>query len=309
MRLAIPSIFRVRGLLLLGFTLLAASLLYPIGCNLSEESGNDTSRIIVAVTIAPQQEFVEAIGGDRVEVLVIVPPGASPHTYEPTPGQLLKLERAEMYAKVGSGIEFELAWLDNLLSLNPDMLVVDCSKGITLQEITASYKEDHQNDQYGNLDPHVWLSPSNARIMVQNITQGLIQVDTANESYYENNRNDYLAKLTQLENEINDSLSGFTNRVFMVYHPAWGYFATSFNLTMIAVEEEGKEPTPAGLAYLIDQAKEYGIKVIFVSPQYSTQSAEVIAAEIDGVVVFIDPLAEDYIDNLRSVAAEMAKVM
>ncbi len=288
--------------------LLSACLLYPIGCNLSEELDNN-QKIIVAVTIAPQKEFVEAIGGDRVEALLMVPPGASPHTYEPTPGQLSKLEKAKVYAKVGSGVEFELAWLDNLLSLNTDMLVVDCSRDIALQKITAPHIEDHQNDQNGNLDPHIWLSPANARIMAGNITQGLIQVDPANKSYYEDNRDEYLSRLIALENEINDSLSSITTRIFMVYHPAWGYFASSFNLTMIPVEEEGKTPTPAGLAHLIDQAKEYKIKIVFVSPQYSIQSAEVIAAEIGGTVVLIDPLAEDYIDNLRSVAAEMAKVM
>ena len=304
MRQQVSSIFRVCGLLLL-----SAGLLYPAGCNLGDESDNNGSKIIIAVTIAPQQEFVEAIGGNKVEVLLIVPPGADLHIAQLDYSQLSKLEQAKIYAKVGSGVEFELTQLDNLLSINPDMLVVDCSIGIKLQEITTSYEEDSENDQHDNLDPHIWLSPSNAGIMVQNITRGLIQVDPANKSYYEDNRDSYLAKLTQLENDINDSLFNITNLIFMVYHPAWGYFATSFNLTMIPVEEEGKEPTPAGLAHLIDQAKEYGIKVIFVSPQYRTHNAEAIAAEIDGTVVFIDPLAEDYIDNLRSVAAEMAMVM
>jgi len=288
--------------------LLSSCLLCPTGCNLGNGSSTN-QKIIIAVTIAPQKEFVEAIGGNRVEVLLMVPPGASPHTYEPTPSQLSKLERAAMYAKVGSGIDFELAWLDNLIDINKEMLVIDCSSGITLQEITASYNDEHEDGGHSNLDPHIWLSPANARIMVENIARGLIQIDSSNKSYYESNRNSYLAELAQLENAINDSLSSITNRIFMVYHPAWGYFATSFNLTMIPVEEEGKEPTLAGLANLIDQAKEHGIKVVFVSPQYSTQSAEVIAAEIDGMVVFIDPLAENYIDNLRSVAAEMVKVM
>jgi len=303
MKQRVSFIFRVCGLLLLSI-----GLLYPTGCNLSDDSSGN-QKIIIAVTIAPQKEFVEAIGGNKVEVLLMVPPGASPHTYEPTPGQLSKLEKAGVYAKVGSGIDFELAWLDNLTSLNPNMLVVDCSRDITLQEITASYENNHQNNGHGNLDPHIWLSPANAVIMAENIAQGLIQIDPNNESYYENNLYSYLAELTQLENDISNSLSSVTGRIFMVYHPAWGYFATGFNLTMIPVEEEGKEPTPAGLAHLIDQAKQHGIRVIFVSPQYSTRSAETIAAEIDGAVVFIDPLAEDFIDNLRSVAAEMEKVM
>ncbi|MGD9115644.1 MAG: zinc ABC transporter substrate-binding protein [Dehalococcoidia bacterium] len=270
-------------------------------CDQKETAG----KIGVAVTILPQAEFVESVGGDKVEVTVMVPSGASPHTYEPTPSQMTALSDALMYAKVGSGVEFELTWLDNLVAQNEDMLVVDCSQGVTLQAMAAG----DEGEPAGAMDPHIWMSPQNAQIMVRNIAEGLIQVDPDNRDYYERNRDDYIEELAQLDSEISDGLAGVQNRVFMVFHPAFGYFASCYDLTMLAIEDEGKEPTPAGMAYLIEAAKEHNIKVVFASPQYSQQSADTIAEEIGGTVVLINPLAEDYVDNLRAVAAAMIQAM
>ena len=159
------------------------------------------------------------------------------------------------------------------------------------------------------MDPHIWLSPQNAIIMVQNIAEGLIQIDPANAAYYRQNRDAYIQQLEQLDRDIEDGLSAVTTRVFMVFHPAFGYFASEYDLTMLPIEDEGKEPTPAGLHRLIEQAKEHNIKVVFAEPQFNQQSAEVIAGEIGGRVVLIDPLAEDYIENLRALLTEMAKAM
>jgi zinc transport system substrate-binding protein len=271
-------------------------------CNQEETT---TEKIGVVVTILPQVEFAESVGGDKVEVTVMVPSGASPHTYEPTPSQMTALSDALMYAKVGSGVEFELTWMDDLIAQNEDMLIVDCSQGVELQPMTVG----DEDEPAGSLDPHIWLSPQNAIIMVRNIAGGLIQVDPDNRDYYEQNRDDYIEQLTQLDSDIREGLSGVENRVFMVFHPAFGYFASEYNLTMLAIEDEGKEPTPAGMEYLIEQAKEHNIKVVFAEPQYNQQSADVVAEEIGGVVVLINPLASDYIDNLRAVLAEMVQAM
>jgi len=248
---------------------------------------------------------VENIGGDKVDVTVMVPPGASPHTYEPTPSQMAALSEARLYAKVGSSVEFELTWMDKLVAQNKNMLVVDCSKGIELQPMTASDEEKPA----GSMDPHIWMSPRNAQIMVQNIANGLIHIDPDNRAYYEQNRDVYLQKLAQLDQDIREGLSGVRNRVFMVYHPAFGYFASSYDLTMLPIEAEGKEPTPAGLQHLIEQAKEQNIRVVFAEPQFNPQSAKVIADAINGRVVLIDPLARDYIENLRILLGELAQAM
>ena len=258
-------------------------------------------RVGVVVTILPQAEFVENVGGEKVRVTVMVPPGASPHTYEPTPSQMTALAKAEMYAKVGSGVEFELVWMDKLLATNPDMLVVDCSRGIELQRMVAEDEREHSERE----DPHIWVSPVNARIMVRNISDGLIEIDPGNRRYYEQNRDAYLQQLAEIDREIIDSLAEVENRRLMVYHPAFGYFTREYGLTMISIEKEGKEPTAASLAHLIEQAKAHDIRVIFAEPQFDPKSAEVIAKAIGGRVVLIDALAKDYIGNLRLIRNEM----
>ena len=301
---------------LLAVALSVAVLLLGMVATACTQEETATGKIGVAVTILPQVEFAESVGGDKVEVTVMVPSGASPHTYEPTPSQMTALSDALLYAKVGSGVEFELTWMDDLIAQNEDMLIVDCSQGVTLQEMATADEhegEEHEHEdeehEHGAMDPHIWLSPQNAIIMVSNIADGLIQVDPDNRDYYEQNRDEYIGQLTQLDSDIQEGLSGITNRVFMVFHPAFGYFASEYNLTMLAIEDEGKEPTTAGMEYLIELAKEHNIKVVFAEPQYNQQSADVVAEEIGGVVVLINPLAEDYIDNLRVVLAEMIQAM
>lgn len=292
-----------KALFLVTFALLVAMLAISISCGQKEKTDG---KIGVVVTILPQVEFVESVGGEKVEVTVMVPPGANIHIYEPTPSQLAALAKAEMYARVGSGVEFELVWMDKLVAINRDILVVDCSQGVALQRMIGEHEDE---PEHGLMDPHIWMSPRNAQIMVRNICEGLIQVDPDNKTYYEQNRDVYLQKLTGLDREIRDNLSRVTNRRFMVYHPAFGYFASEFNLIMMPLETEGKEPTVAGLARLIAQAKEYGIKVIFAEPQFNPQSAEVIAEAIGGKVVFIDSLARDYLANMRRLLGELVQVM
>jgi zinc transport system substrate-binding protein len=284
----------VISLLLLSIIPLSASA----GCGKKAET---TGKTVVAVTVLPQAGFIDAIGGDRVETVVMVPPGASPHTYEVTPEQMTQLSRAKMYAKVGSPVEFELAWMDKLVAVNKDMLVVDCSKGIEL--ITS------QDPDEPGMDPHIWLSVKNAKIMARNICDGLEQVDPANKSFYEENCTDYLGKLTGLDDDFTADLAGVKNRSFIVFHPAFGYFARDYDLTQIGVEQEGKEPDADYIVRLIEEAKKLDIHVIFVSPEYSTKSAESIAKEISGKVVIIDPLARDFISNMRNIESAMKQAM
>jgi len=286
-------------LLLATFVLLAAMLITPAaGCG---RQADTTGKTIVAVSVLPQAGFVEAIGGDKVAVVVMIPPGASPHTYEVTADQMTQLSDAKMYAKVGSPVEFELVWMDKLIALNKTMLVVDCSKGINLIE--------SQDPDEPGLDPHIWLSIKNAKIMVQNLCDGLVQVDVANKAFYEKNCADYLQELSALDASFLADLSGVTNRSFIVFHPAFGYFARDYDLTQIGVEQEGKEPDAEYLVRLIEEAKTGNIKVVFVSPQYSARSAQTVAGEIGGEVVVIDPLAREFIENMRNIEAAMKKAM
>lgn len=232
---------------------------------------------------------------------VMIPPGASPHSYEPAPSQLTQVSNASLYCAVGSGIEFELAWMDRIASMNKDMIIVDCSKGIEL------ISGDPDRKDHGGTDPHIWLSPKNAAIMVENIYQGLVEVDPDSTDYYTENKVRYLQELETLDREIREALPESLTTI-MVYHPSWGYFCREYGLEQIPIEREGKEPTPQDIAQLIDLAKKEHITVIFVSPQVNAQPAEVIAREIGGNVVLVDPLEKNYVENLLNVAQVFAEV-
>ena len=274
-------------------------LLMSAACAPAAPAAGD--KIGVMVTVLPQVEFVNAVGGGRVDVTAMVPPGANPHTYEVTPAQMAKLSAAKIYFKVGSPIEFELTWLDKLTAQNEGMTVVDCNEGI---ELIQSADPDEPG-----IDPHTWTSPQNVKIMVNNICAGLVQMDPVNKNYYEGNRDIYLQKLGALDVDIKSSLAGTENRAFIVYHPAWGYFAREYGLQQLGIEKEGKEPQAAYMARLIKEARDKNISVIFVSPQFDTRSAEAIAREIGGNVVSIDPEGRDYIDNMRKVATAFREAL
>nr|WP_321496503.1 zinc ABC transporter substrate-binding protein [uncultured Methanolobus sp.] len=304
---------KIMKMLLAAFVLIGVVL--TAGC-VDEQSTSDANsgNVVVGISILPQQEFVEKIAGDSVEVVVMVPPGADPHSYEPTPSQLTALSKAKMYAMVGSGITVEENMMGKLADLNPDMLIVDCSEGITLLEMEAHEHEgeeeadgaEEEHDNAGT-DPHIWTSPDNVEVMVENIYQGLVEIDPDNQEIYLANKNAYLAELNTLDEQIQNTLEGKEGSSFMVYHPAWGYFANHYGLTEVSVEIEGKEPSVKDMQSVIDLANEKGIKVIFVQSGFSTVSAEAIANEIGGEVVAVDPLAKDYIDNLAKVAEAFEK--
>ena len=272
------------------FILLIAAFLVN-GCIDQPEPQIDDRRTVIIVSILPQADFVEHVGGDKVDVIVMIPPGANPATYEPTASQLKAVSSAAMYVKVGSGLPFEEVWLDKICSANPDMMIIDTSEGVDL--IPS--------------DPHIWLSPRSAMVQVENIYKGLVAMDPENSEYYYRNKEQYINDLEVLDTDITESLSGFDGRNFMVFHPSWGYFSRDYDLTMIAVEIEGKEPSAGDMARLVETAKENNIKIIFVQPQFSTKSAEVIAKEIGGSVVAVDPLPQDYITNLRIVSNTFAQ--
>jgi zinc transport system substrate-binding protein len=271
--------------------LIGALLLFTAGC--STGTGTDTiaDRIVVAVSILPQAEFVESVGREHVEVIVMIPPGASPASYEPAPEQMLDLARADMYVKVGSPLPFEQVYLSRLVDQNPDMRIVDSSAGIGIVDN----------------DPHIWNSPSNVMVMTGHIAAGLSEVDPQNEDEYHKNAAEYIQQLAELDSEIKGILRESEGKAFMVFHPSWGYFSRDYGLVQIPIETEGKEPSAKELQELIQVAKSGNITVIFVSPQTSMASPQLIAQQINGEVVIADPLAPDFSANLRDVAIRIAK--
>jgi zinc transport system substrate-binding protein len=273
-------------------------LLFNVVCT----SDIQTEKINIVVSILPLAEFAEKIGGERVQVSVMVPPGATPHTYEPTPSQLVDVAKAKMYVKVGSPIDFEITWFDKIHSMNTSMVICDASQGLELvQDI-----DDSNHETY---DPHVWLSVKNAKIMVKNIYTCLCAIDSTNTAYYAKNLEKYLSELGSLDSETAQLVSAKSNRQFIVFHPAWTYFARDYNLIQIPIEVQGKQPTAKSIQHLIEYARKNNIKIIFTSPQFSTESVKVIAREIGGRVIFIDPLEKNFVSNMRTVAQALSEAL
>ena len=263
------------------------------------------------VSIAPQQYFVQKIGGDLVDVSVLVAPGADPHTYEPKPRQMAELARAVVYFAIG--VEFEKAWLPKMAAANLRMRIVATDAGIIKTAMIGHHHENEEGLQAahgketqhthpeGELDPHVWLSPPLVKVQAGHIKDALVAVDSANRTRYEENYTAFLREIDALDEELKSLFAGSQGTRFMVFHPSWGYFAQAYGLEQVPIEIEGKDPKPAQLKELIQHAKEHGIKLIFVQPQFSAKSAEMVSREIGGQVVAVDPLAANWAENLREV--------
>ena len=256
-------------------------------------SGNASGMIKVATTIAPLGDFVKAVGGEKVEVTVVVPPGAEPHTFEPTPSLMMDVAKADLYVMNGAGLEF---WIYKLLEANKGMVVVDSSQGVALLQ-----------ERKGEIDPHVWISLRNAAVQVNNICFGLIALDPANKDYYIKNRDDYLEKLKAMDVELNRTFAGKKNKIFIVHHPAWTYFARDYDLSQVPLMENEKEPGPKYLGEVIKLARKNNITTIFVEPEYNPKVAEVIGREMNAGIVTLDPLAKNYLENMAYAGKEIAK--
>ncbi len=295
------------------------------------ENGIAADRIPVFVSVVPQKFFVQQIGKDLVDVQAMVQPGASPATYEPKPKQMAELSKAKIYFAIG--VPFENVWLEKFAAANPEMMVVHTDYGIEKLAMAAHHnnndkvgehnyaKETKEGDpdlikghhhgevelkkdrhDHRGLDPHIWLSPSLVKVLARAILAALQEVDPGHGSNYEANYRDFAAQIDQLDADLKKTFADKTGLQFMVFHPAWGYFAHAYGLKQVPIEIEGKEPKPAQLKELIERARESGIRLVFVQPQFSAKSAELVAREIGGQVVFADPLAEDWMTNLREVA-------
>jgi len=282
------------------------------GCSQSAAPATQgEDRLTVSVSILPQKYFVERIGGERVSVNVMVGPGDSPHSYEPKASQMTALSNSDVYFSIG--VEFENAWMDRICSANPQMRVVDLAQGISQipSQEQHSHEVEESAEENGNhseeMDPHIWTSPANGALIAEKIAENLIALDPAYATTYQENLDALLADISKLQADINTALADVDARNFMVFHPAWGYFAREFDLQQIPVEVAGSEPSASELAQLIKEAEEENISVIFAQPEFSTRSAEYIASEIDGKVILVSPLAEDWLDNMRTVAQTFAE--
>lgn len=305
------------------------ALLIGLGMLTSAQHVRADETIPVVVSIPPQKYFVEAIGGAHVDVDIMVTPGQAPETFEPGPAQMKRLAAAKVY--FAAGVPFESAWLKKFTAVNPKMTVVHTDQGIEkkpinryddpgpvsgIQKPAFDHNHDHHHDHdhhhhhdHGAGDPHTWLSPPLVKIQARHILTGLVQAAPGLQSEFEANYESFINRLDDLDAEIRQLFADHPGGLFLVFHPSWGYFADAYNLRQVSIEIDGKEPKARELQTLIAYAREAGIRTIFIQPQFSAQQAEIIAAEIRGSLVYADPLAENWMENIRSVAASLQKAL
>ncbi len=283
---------------------------FYVCCPTHVHSGSEQDRLRVIVTIPPLGEFTKRVGGNKVDVTALIPQGANPHTYEPKPSLLKALSSAQLMVKVGTNIEFERTLTAKLAQLNKEMRVVNSSEGVPLLYSSGatvsegdSSRTEHARHGY---DPHIWLSPPNAMLMVENICRVLISVDNMNKGYYERNRDRYLRELEKLNMHIQKTVKSRNITKFMVYHPSWGYFANEYGMEQISIEKHGKGLSVRTIAKAIEKARKYNITLIIASPEFSTTGPELIAKEINGSVALISPLARDYVNNVYKLVEHLS---
>jgi zinc transport system substrate-binding protein len=277
-RLAIPAL------------LLSLILLLPLLTACAAPAPRSSGRLRVAVAVPPQADFVERIGGDRVEVHVLIPPGAPDEEATLTPRAVAALEEADVYVAVGHpalAIEARhiLPWIARL----PRVRVIDMSQGLRGR---PGARPD---------DPHVWVAPADVAVAARNLAAGLAAADPAGAPVYRAHLERFLAAIGRLDRDLRAQLIG--SRAFVAYHPAWGYLAREYGLEQIPLEAEGREPSAVSLIRLVDKARAEGVRAVVVPGGGSRRGARVLADEIGGRIVAADPMARDWEGNLRRFAA------
>ncbi len=280
------------------------------GCARDDETPGDpappaeaATALSVCVSIPPQAFFVERIGGEDVSVEVLVGPGQSPATYEPTPTQMGTLDATDVYFRIG--VPFEDTLMDRIAASMPDLNVVDLRKGIDLQP-AGGHDDAHG---HGRMDPHTWLDPDNAAVQARTIKDELTRLHPDSAGLYEANLEALLSDLELIDRDVAEMLEPLEGRRIFVFHPAFGYFTGAYGLEQMAIEIEGKEPAPRELQRVIELAEREDVQAIFVQPQFSVASARAIAAEVEAEIIRLDPLARDYLANLREMARKIRNAL
>lgn len=274
------------------------------GCSNRENKGDD--KITVTVSIEPQRFLVEKIAGDKVEVKTLLPQGAKPETYDLTPSQLIDLTKSDAYFMMGT-ISFERSWADAYTSDHPHTNIFVMSNGIN--HIVSDHFHCHESieDTAGEyIEPHIWLSVKNVKFMMENIVDGLVIVDPDNREYYRNRYDSIMKEMYTLDSRI-DSLMLSADKAFMIYHPALTYFARDYGLKQISIESDGKEPSPSQLLRIIKEAKEQGVKVIFIQPEFDPRNAQIVADETGCELVQFNPLSYEWDEEMLRVAKVLSE--
>jgi len=273
--------------------------IFIVACNRKKP---EADRALISASILPQKYFIGQIAGELYEVNILIPPGASPASYEPVPQQIARLEESAAYFMAGH-IGFEYSWADKISASNPGMALFDLSQGIELIRREDSLLHDH--DHPGGVDPHIWVSPRRVKSIAENIFRAMVEIDPDHEDFYRANYIRFREELDFLDLTIEQMLNDFEGRSFIIFHPALTYLAADYGIQQVAIEWEGKEPSPGYLMALIDHAKKENINVVFVQEQFDMDNARAVADELNGEIVRINPLDEDWKASVLQIASAL----
>jgi zinc transport system substrate-binding protein len=291
----------------LKYSLLLSTFLMFISCN-NREPGVDEKT--VSVSILPQKYFTGAITGPEYKINVLIPPGASPASYEPSPGQLHDLGNSDLYIRVGE-IAFEKVWIEKFQKENSDIPFYDVSKDIDL-----IYSEDHDHNHHEGhahghdhrgADPHIWMSPENAQKIAKATYQALLDVFPRDSSKFLNNYQALQREILKIDSLYQENEEKLKGRNFLIYHPALTYLSRDYGMKQHVLEYEGKEPPPSHIAKVIEEARANQIDFIFIQKEFNKESAESLAREINAEVIQIDPLNENWPEVMKAILHDLTK--
>jgi len=283
-------------LILLCFSLLAAA------CSWQTQDG-----LLIAVSIPPQAWFVSQIAGDKAHTLVLVGPGQNPHNYEPGPRQIQGLASAGAW--ILSGAEFEISLRPKIAALFPNLQIVDGTEGVSfrmLEEHDDGEDHDHSDFVY---DRHTWLGREPAKILAAHVRDILSLADGANETYYRERYENLVRLIDDEFDRLKINLAPLYRKRVFVYHPSFGYFLDEFGIFQEAVETGGKEPAPRELYKLIGRLKEENAAAVFVQAQFPVNAARTLASAAGAELIALDPLAENWLANIRLMGESLKTTM
>lgn len=268
-------------------------------CFSGDKKSNDK---VLFVTILPLKYFTDKIVGDTYKVEVTVPPGVGPETYSPTPKQMVLLSKAQGYFSVGY-LGFEQTFLEKFKSTNPKVQVFSTAKGVDLINGLEEHGDHHHT---AGVDPHIWSSPKEARIIARNILDGMVQIDPENKGIFQKNFNILLAEIDKVDSTVNQILKKSAAKKFIIFHPALGYFARAYGLEQLSIEFEGKVPSPKHLITVIEEAKSGNIRFILIQKEFDKENADIIAKETGSKIIQIDPLAYNWPEQMIDIAEKLS---
>lgn len=267
-------------------------LLMYAGCKSKETPENKTdTKIKISVSVPTYKGITEKVGGSRVEVSCLLPPGFNPPEFDPTPAVLKKASQTDLYIRVSEDFEFENVWLRKIKTVKENLNVFNSSEGVI--------ERDHNH--------HIWNGTEEVKIIAGNIFNKLAELDSVNVEFYKMNYDYFMKEIDSVDVLVREKLAGIKQNTIITYHPAWTYFTNSYGLNQIAIEDHGRQPNANDLARLVKKAKKLGIKAVFIQPQFDNNTAKIIANEIGAELVEIDPLPEDFLANIVDITNKIVK--